>query len=42
MNTGIGGTTYNWKTNTFGSNNIMNSFNNQPTNINTWAPNLRK
>ena len=26
MNTGIGGTTYNWKTNTFGSNNMMNSF----------------
>jgi hypothetical protein len=28
MNTGIGGTTYNWNTNTFGSNNTMNSFGN--------------
>ena len=27
MNTGIGGLTYNWNTDTFGSNNIMNGFN---------------
>jgi hypothetical protein len=26
MNTGIGGTTYNWNTNTFGSNNSLFKF----------------